>query len=214
MEVDLIPLSQLPSRYNIARSNLYTRLKDLKIDSVKQGRKAFVTNAQLQLLDGLHAHLEAGGTTNEFLKQIDSNSHLVKTPTAEPSVYNSMGAPNYSEPTISLQPSVLIGAIEAVVKRLIPTNRSRLNYLRELEEAYQNGWLLSTSEVADLLGLNQKTITSYGQEFADAGFIFARAGTRKGGEIAWSVEKESDWTEPVPSSIKDLKEALGDAFDP
>jgi hypothetical protein len=214
MEIDLIPLSQLPSRYNIARSNLYTRLKDLKIDSVKQGRKAFVTNAQLQLLDGLHAHLEAGGTTNEFLKQIDSNSHLVTTPTAEPSVYNSMGAPNYNEPTISLQPSVLVGAIEAVVKRLIPTNRSRLNYLRELEEAYQNGWLLSTSEVADLLGLNQKTITSYGQEFADAGFIFTRVGSRKGGEIAWSVEKESDLSSPAPSSIKDLKEALGDAFDP
>ncbi len=29
MEVDLIPLSQLPSRYGIARSNLYNRLKDL-----------------------------------------------------------------------------------------------------------------------------------------------------------------------------------------
>ena len=41
MEVDLIPLSQLPSRYGIARSNLYNRLKDLKIKPVKQGRKAF-----------------------------------------------------------------------------------------------------------------------------------------------------------------------------
>ncbi len=30
--------------------------------------------------------------------------------------------------------------------------------MRELKEAYQNQWLLSTSEVADLLGLNQKTI--------------------------------------------------------
>ena len=33
MEIDLIPLSQLPSRYGIARSNLYNRLKDLKIES-------------------------------------------------------------------------------------------------------------------------------------------------------------------------------------
>ena len=38
MEVDLIPLSQLPSRYGIARSNLYNRLKDLKIKLVKQSR--------------------------------------------------------------------------------------------------------------------------------------------------------------------------------
>lgn len=214
MEVDLIPLSQLPSRYGIARSNLYNRLKDLKIESVKQGRKAFVTSAQLQLLDGLHAHLEGGGTTNEFLQQIGSNAHLVNTPTAEPSVYNSMGTPNYSEPTISLQPSVLVSAIEAVVKRLIPTNPSRLNYLRDLEEAYEKGWLLSTKEVADLLGLNQKTITNYGIEFTDAGFIFARVGTRKGGEIAWSIDKESSWAEPLPSSTKGVKEAFSDAFDP
>ena len=214
MEVDLIPLSQLPSRYGIARSNLYNRLKDLRIDSVKQGRKAFVTAAQLQLLDDLHAHLEGGGTTNEFLKQIDSEPHPVSTMTAEPLVHNSMGTPNYNEPIVSLQPSVLVGAIEAVVKRLIPTNRSRLNYLRELEEAYEKGWLLSTSEVADLLGLNHKTITNYGQEFTDAGFIFARVGTRKGGEIAWSIDKESSWAEPLPSSTKGFKEAFSEAFDP
>ncbi|MDJ0571812.1 MAG: hypothetical protein QNJ53_22595 [Pleurocapsa sp. MO_192.B19] len=147
-----------------------------------------------------------------FRQQLGSNSDLVATPTAEPSVYNSMGSPNYSEPTISLQPSVLVGAIEAVVKRLIPTNRSRLNYLRELEEAYEKGWLLSTSELADLLGLNQKTITNYGQEFNDAGLIFARVGTRKGGEIAWSIDKESSWAEPLPSSSKGVKEAFSKAF--
>ncbi|MDJ0571869.1 MAG: hypothetical protein QNJ53_22880 [Pleurocapsa sp. MO_192.B19] len=214
MEIDLIPLSQLPSRYGIARSNLYNRLKDLKIESIKQGRKAFITAAQLNLLDGLHTHLEGGGTTNEFLKLRDSNSHLVTTPIAESSVYNSIGTPNYNEPTISLQPSVLVGAIEAVVKRLVPTNRSRLNYLRELEEAYQNGWLLSTSELADLLGLNQKTITNYGQEFTDAGFIFMRVGTRKGGEIAWSIDKESSWAEPNTSPTFGVKEAFSDAFDP
>lgn len=216
MEVDLVPLSQLPSRYGIARSNLYNRLKDLKIESVKKGRKAFVTSVQLQLLDGLHTHLDNGGTTNEFLKRINSNSYLVASSTAEISTLNSTATfdHDHSESTISLQPSVLVGAIEAVVKRLIPTGRSRLNYLRELEEAYQNGWLLSTSEIADLLGLNQKTITNYGTEFTDAGFIFARVGTRKGGEIAWSIDKESSWAEPMLSSTTSVKEAFSDAFDP
>ena len=66
---------------------------------------------------------------------------------------------------------------------------SRLSYLRELEEAYLKGWLLSTSELADLLGLTPGTITDYGQEFNDAGFTFTRAGKRKGGEIAWRVGK-------------------------
>jgi hypothetical protein len=216
MEVDLIPLSQLPSRYNIARSNLYNRLKDLKIDTNKQGRKAFVTDVQLQLLDGLHAHLKAGGTTNEFLKQIKLNSHLITTPTNKPFIdHHDLGAPNNNEPIISLQPSVLISVIEAVVKRLIPNNRSPLNHLRELEEAYQHGWLLSTSELANLLGFNQKTITNYGQEFNDAGFTFTRVGTRKGGEIAWSIDKQSNRDQvALPTSMDSLKEALSEAFDP
>ncbi len=214
MSVDLIPLSQLPSRYGIARSNLYNRLKDLKIESVKQGRKAFITMAGLQLLDELHAHLEHGGTTSEFIKQRGNNHHLVNIPTNFPEVSNSFETEYSSEPTISLNPSVLVGVIETVVKRLIPPSKSRLTYLRELEEAYQNEWLLSTSEVADLLGLNQKTITNYGQEFSDAGFIFERAGVRKGGEIAWSIDKESNRIESLSSSTREVKAAFSEAFDP
>ena len=33
MTIDLVPLSQLPSRYGIARSNLYNRIKELKIET-------------------------------------------------------------------------------------------------------------------------------------------------------------------------------------
>ena len=157
MSIDLIPLSQLPSRYGIARSNLYTRLKDLKIESVKQGRKAFVTAASLELLDGLHAHLEQGGTTSEFIKKLQEyNNQIVSIPDNSSSMSYSVDTEYSSEPTIALNPSALVGVIETVVKKLIPTSRSRLNYLRELEEAYQNQWLLSTSELADLLGLSQK----------------------------------------------------------
>ena len=152
MSVDLIPVSQLPSRYGIARSNLYTRLKDLKIESVKQGRKAFITADSLQLLDGLHAHLEQGGTTPEFIELITQqaqNHQLVNIPNSSPSVSNSLEAEYSSEPTISLNPATLVGVIETVVKRLIPPSPSPLTYMRELEEAYQNQWLLSTSELAN-----------------------------------------------------------------
>jgi hypothetical protein len=69
MEIDRVPVSQLPSRYGIARSALYTRLKDLKIEPEKQGKKAFVNAFQLQQLDALHEHIQKGGTTGEFLKQ-------------------------------------------------------------------------------------------------------------------------------------------------
>ena len=46
MEIDRIPVSQLPSRYGIARSAVYTRLKDLQIEPLKEGRKAYVNDEQ------------------------------------------------------------------------------------------------------------------------------------------------------------------------
>jgi hypothetical protein len=63
MEIDRIPITQLPSRYGIARSNLYTRLKDLGIEPEKMGKKAYVNAEQLRLLDALHEHIQKGGTT-------------------------------------------------------------------------------------------------------------------------------------------------------
>jgi DNA-binding Lrp family transcriptional regulator len=211
MEIDLIPISQLPSRYGIARSNLYNRFKDLQIEPLKQGKKAFVNASQLQLLDQLHAHLQQGGITSEFIKQqglVASYTGTMETSTLSPVQHR-------SEPMVVIQPTALVSVLEAVVKRLLPSSKSKLSYLRELEEAYQNGWLLSTSEVADLLGLSPSTITGYGQEFSDAGFIFTRVGIRKGGEIAWAIDKEEwDWNEPKKQSPIGVKEAFSDVFDP
>ena len=44
MEVDRAPVSQLPSRYGIARSALYTRLKDLKIDPNDRNARCIYEN--------------------------------------------------------------------------------------------------------------------------------------------------------------------------
>jgi hypothetical protein len=185
MEVDRVPVSQLPSRYGIARSALYTRLKDLKIDPHKQGKKAFVDASQLERLDALHSHIQKGGTTGEFLKQLDTSGQLATPDSPGQSRTFVQDSPGQ----ITASPTAaLVTVVEAIVKRLMPAP-SRLSYLLQLEEAYSHGWLLSTSELADLLGLTPGTITDYGQEFNDAGFTFTRAGKRKGGEIAWRVGK-------------------------
>lgn len=146
-------------------------------------------------------------------KQFQNHQLVTTTPTAA-EVYDAGESAQYREATISLHPSALVGVIETVVKRLMPNQSSPLAYLRDIEQAHQNGWLLSTSELAKLLELSRKTVTSYGQEFSDAGFIFTRAGTRKGGEIAWLIEKEDHWTDALPSSTKEVKSAFSEAFDP
>ena len=215
MEVDRVPLSQLPSRYGIARSALYTRLKDLKIEPEKQGKRAFLDASQLQLLDELHSHLQNGGTTGEFLKQRENErpgQSRTDSWTEESSalVQDSPGQ-------ISLtQPGALVAVVEAIVKRLVPSAGSRLSYLRELEEAYEKGWLLSTKEVADLLGLSPKTVRIYGKEFEDAGFLFTRAGIRKGGKVAWAIEKRFSrlGAAPPQHTQASIKEAFSGEFDP
>ena len=211
-EIYRLPLSQLPGRYGIARSALYTRLKDLQIEPIKEGKKAYIDAPSLQLLDELHEHIQGGGTTNEFLKQKASKS-TGQSRTDDRTQQEGLLVQD-SPGQITLQPSGLVAVVEEVVKRLLPKTGSRLSYLRELEEACEKGWLLSTSELADLLGLSAKTLAAYGQHFEDAGFVFTRAGTRKGGEIAWAIDKGFGVeTLPQQSGIG-VKEAFSTEFDP
>ena len=209
MEINLIPISQLPSRYDIARSALYTRLKDLQIEPIKEGRKAYVNNEQLQLLDDLHQHIQQGGVTSDFLQDRDQKE-IFSSPTKE-SLSLVQDSPGQ---ILSEQPKALISLIEAVINRVLPS--SQLSYLHELEEAYQKRWLLSTSELARLLKLSPKTIANYGQEFEDAGFVFTRIGRRKRGEIAWMVGKieqpESDIS--LNYSTTSIKEVFSSDYDP
>jgi hypothetical protein len=76
-----------------------------------------------------------------------------------------------------------------VLVRHLASSSSRLSYFRDLEEAAANGWLLSTRELAQLLGVSPRRLTSYGKYFEDGGFVFTRVGWRHGGEIAWRVSK-------------------------
>ena len=146
-------------------------------------------------------------------KHDPKNGHLALSTIDRPASYLTQRSQE-NEPIIAINPVAFVSTIETVVKRMIPPSNNRLNYLKELEEAYSSGWLLSTSEVSDLLGFTPKTIASYGEEFSDAGFTFMRVGTRKGGEIAWSIDKQSDWSGSNSDSTEGVKEAFSNLFDP
>ena len=64
-----------------------------------------------------------------------------------------------------------------------------LVYFEKLESAAQNGWLLSSSEIANLFDISPGEIERLGESFAEAGFVFKRAGRRRNGETAWKVTK-------------------------
>jgi hypothetical protein len=193
-EIDRFPVSDLPDRYSIGRTALYERLGVLAIKPEKQGNKSYVSGQQLQTLDDLDAHVKRGGVLSDF-------DGRVQRTFGEQSGQLAVSSPSQLVPSTSSGLSALIeGAVESLVGRLAPffvTPQApkagmRLAHLRELEEAYEKRWLLSTSEIADLLRLSVNTVRGYGDSFEEAGFLFTRSGNRSRGEIAWKISKTED----------------------
>jgi hypothetical protein len=85
---------------------------------------------------------------------------------------------------------VLMNLVTAGVAQAIVSNapsRSPLWYMGELERAEAQGWLLTTAEVQQLIGV--KPSPSKGTSSYQRGsFIFTKAG-KIGGQTAWQVTK-------------------------
>lgn len=61
-----------------------------------------------------------------------------------------------------------------------------LNNLRELQEACDHNWILSTEQVASLLNLQNKNIHN---GYSRHGFKFLRADENVGQQAGWLVER-------------------------
>ncbi|MCL6434703.1 MAG: hypothetical protein K6T90_10920 [Leptolyngbyaceae cyanobacterium HOT.MB2.61] len=180
-EIDRLQVSQLPERYNLARSAVYTRLEALGIKPEKVGNKAYINAEQLKLLDELHEFIQTGRSTAEFLEMKG-----IQRGEEEPSGMSS-GLSNVQPDMIQLI-AAIAGEVAARLQPA-PTETDPFAYYEILEKACRNGWLLSTSELANLLDLLPSEIREYGDSFSEAGFVFTRAGYRVGGEVAWRVSK-------------------------
>lgn len=77
----------------------------------------------------------------------------------------------------------LAGLVAAIATAQNPQPADPLAMFRQLEEIAQHGWLLSTSQLVDIMGVKPK-----GESCDRFGFRFTRAG-KNGSETAWRVEK-------------------------
>lgn len=180
-EIDRLPVSQLPDRYKLARSAVYTRLDALGIKPERIGNKSYVSARQLRLLDELHQFIQQGGTTAEFLEL----KGISRAEEDEPDLSSGLST---VQPDIIRLISTIAAEIAAKFQPALP-DPDPLAYFEVLERAAQNGWLLRTSEVARLLELRTEDIQLYGDRFSEAGFVFTKAGYRSRGEVAWRVSK-------------------------
>lgn len=85
---------ELAERYSIGRTAILKRMGKLKINAHKANGKAYITDAELNLLDGLHQWLEnKEGTIQEFIQ-----ANLTEITTVEDSLTPSQQVELEAEP--------------------------------------------------------------------------------------------------------------------
>ncbi|MCS6782674.1 MAG: hypothetical protein RMI89_04220 [Gloeomargarita sp. SKYBB_i_bin120] len=200
-QLDSFPVELLEDRYQLGHNALYNRLKGLGIKPFKVSRRAYITAQELERLDRLHEFLQQGGTINDFLAQepnppTDLSVNRAEIPVNLTHLIGTVADAVAGAVVTSMRSTAGVIA-DAVAQRLaqLKVNSDPLEYLRTLEEAYRNGWILSTSEVAHLLRVAPRTITEHGERFEDSGFVFVRVG-KKRGEVAWRVGKPEELPPP------------------
>lgn len=192
----LLSIKDFEQRYGITRSNIYNRLNGLAkkgypMEPRKQGTRAIYSVDQGALMDRLHEHLEAGNDINSF-PDLDGRvqmSQPVEHPIERPVEHLAMKQDSSIDRSpAALGMATLIEAIAGKLVEVIPTSQpDPLSNLRLLQEAYEQGWLLSSSQLAPLLGINPPS----GASFTRYGFTFTRSG-RNGSESAWKIGKALD----------------------
>jgi hypothetical protein len=170
-----IPLSSLPSRYGVGRTAVYSRIQSLKLEPIRKGKKAFLTESQIKLLDQLHEYLSQGDSIKEasakiFSVQNDSFSDI-------------MFSEQVSE-QITLKRNDLLNLMESLINQ---KHKDCLAPQRALEEAYQNCWEITSSQLAQILEIKAKNLSKY-HSLERYGFILTKIG-RQSSETTWKVTK-------------------------
>ena len=175
-------VKDLCDRYSLSsRKSLYSRLNALNLELAKdsQGR-SYATTEQIELLDQLQEHLKQGGTLANFTPvtpvvvttQHRSSLDLTTQPTAQLTAQ-------------TLTPEFLGEFAGAIASRLVI---SPLSPHRELEEASDKGWLLTTAEVRELIGVIP-TAPKGEDTYKRGCWLFTKAG-KIASQTAWNVSKQ------------------------
>jgi hypothetical protein len=196
-EIDNFPVSELQNRFSLGKQAVYNRLDALGIKPFKEGNRSYITADQLQLLDQLHEHINQGGTMAEFKKSAASPVDKSESPadkqispvdkSESPVEIVETGMNHYTANNLE----VLVQVVSTGVEKAIATStqaKSPLWYMVELKRATDEGWLLTTKEVKDLIGVKPKTKKGE-NTYKRGNWLFIKSG-KIGNQTAWKVTKE------------------------
>jgi hypothetical protein len=199
-EIDRFPVKSLMERYNITRSVLYNRFKGLGIVPTKFGRQSYVTGEELALLDQLHEYIQAGGYITGFIREFKIDDETETLPPEQPQLERNgnnatatrkqNGNQLATQETIIESPEVLERIIEttisSTVKAIRASNEDTLEDLETLQRIADNGWLIPTKRLAQIIDRAPSTLARK-PEVNYCGFRLIRA-HQEGNQSLWRVK--------------------------
>jgi DNA-binding transcriptional MerR regulator len=174
------------ARYSISKQTLYVRMGSVGITGTKRANRTLFTTQDVFTLDAAHWHLSQGfglkdleaatrrdGVTDDDCLTVDAQTtdsvHLTIAPAQERVVR-----------------SLAEAVTEAVRVVAPPPKEDPLAPYRLLKEAATEGYILTTSTLAKVLGVSNSTLHGWNSREERLGFLLERSGVGK-----WVVRSPS-----------------------
>ncbi len=177
--IDRMRTRQVAERYGIEYNSLHNRMNKLGIKPTKEGRESFLSGEDISLLDRLHNHLSVSGNT--FANFIIEEGAVI--PLARESG-------NEKKMELVKSSNVSNGSIVSseLVEILNVFARQQYDVLtpqKKLLEAATHKFLLTTDQVATILGYSRNTISSWESGTNKIGFSFTKI--KEGSSTLWQI---------------------------
>ena len=175
-----VKIKELMERYGLrTRQTIYNWCSAAKVElsTDTEGHK-YANPAQLDQLDDLKKHIDNGGNLKNY---IPMSKTVLDTPLDSTDKLNKGSV----QETLDSTPELLLKMVEIMSKHLTPTDN--LSTHRQLEDAMNHGWILSTSEVKELIGTKPRC-TKDTNTYSRGCWVFTKTG-KIGNEAGWSISK-------------------------
>ena len=179
----------LVDRYDVSKQTLYTRLSAIGVTGVKRGKQVFFNQSEIYQLDAAHYFLSKGYGLKDLKdasvsfddETIDSGSTQPSSPQKD--VTELVIAPQQERVVMALTASIR----EALQSTTPPPPRDPLLAYRQLQEATDMKFQLTSQSLREILGVSQSTVNSWSSVVTRSGYILKRVGKGK-----WRVFREED----------------------
>ena len=181
----------LVDRYGVSKQTLYTRLSAIGVTGTKRGKQVFFDQSEVYQLDAAHYFLGKGYGLKDLKGSCDAfDVDAVQGDDPIPSVHKS--DPSVTELVIAPQQERVVMALTASIREALkttnpPPTKDPLLAYRQLQEASEQKYQLTSQSLREIVGVAQSTVNSWSGTVSRNGFTLKRVGAGK-----WRVFREED----------------------